>query len=88
MLFAILFIHLDANDLQPRNILFVNALIGIIGLFLYRRRISIKLCKEKIHELYLSRLQDHMYFSAGEFENFINLSFVRIFGFACCVYSN
>ncbi|CAF1186474.1 unnamed protein product [Adineta ricciae] len=51
VLFAILFIHLDANDLQPTNILFINALIGIIGLFLYRRRISMKLLQENLKTL-------------------------------------
>jgi hypothetical protein len=46
ILFTILFIHLDNDDLHPQNVLIVNALIGIIGLFLYRRHISIKLCEK------------------------------------------
>ncbi len=46
ILFIILFIHLDNENLHPKNILIVNALIGIMGLFLYRRHISFKLCKQ------------------------------------------
>ncbi|UJR37231.1 hypothetical protein I4U23_029940 [Adineta vaga] len=51
VLFTILFVHLNSNDLQPTNILIVNALIGIIGLFLYRRHISIKLLQENFKTL-------------------------------------
>jgi hypothetical protein len=47
ILFTILFIHLDNGNLHPKNILIVNALIGIVGLFLYRRHISIELCKKR-----------------------------------------
>ena len=47
ILFVLLFIHLDNETIHPRNIMIINALIGIIGLFLYRRHISIKLCKKK-----------------------------------------
>jgi hypothetical protein len=46
ILFIILFVHLDNENLDPKNLLIVNALIGIIGLFLYRRHISLKLCKQ------------------------------------------
>ena len=48
ILFTILFIHLDNDNLHPKNVLIVNALIGVVGLFLYRRHISIKLCKKDL----------------------------------------
>ncbi|CAF4710179.1 unnamed protein product [Rotaria sp. Silwood1] len=51
ILFIILFIHLDNDYLHPRNILIINALIGVIGLFLYRRHINIKLLQENLKTL-------------------------------------
>ncbi|CAF2872023.1 unnamed protein product [Rotaria sp. Silwood2] len=51
ILFIILFIHLDNDNLHPRNILIINALIGIIGLFVYRRHINIKLLQENLKTL-------------------------------------
>ncbi|CAF0805570.1 unnamed protein product [Rotaria sordida] len=51
ILFIILFIHLDNDNLHPKNILIINALIGIIGLFLYRRHINIKLLQENLKTL-------------------------------------
>ncbi|CAF0882195.1 unnamed protein product [Adineta steineri] len=51
ILFTILFVHLDTNNLQPINILIINALIGLIGLFLYRQHISLKLLQENFKTL-------------------------------------
>ena len=45
ILFIVLFVHLDREDLHPTHLLLVNALLGIIGLFLYRRQLSIQLRK-------------------------------------------
>jgi hypothetical protein len=86
VLFAILFVHLDANDLQPKQVLIVNALIGVIGLFLYRRHISIKLRKQNVA---VSVSADSIVcFSAGKLQNALDLSSIWFVGLACRLHTD
>lgn len=67
---------MDNENLHPKNILIFNALIGIIGLFLYRQHISFKLCKF----ISLSLNNFLFFFSILVKENFKTLSIFLLFG--------
>ena len=78
ILFAILFVHLDHENLHPTTILLANALVGVVGLFLYRRHIGFKL-----REQFLSlSIREWLVFHPNCLvqDNFKTLSIFLLFG--------
>lgn len=90
ILFTILFVHLDQENLHPTTVLVAFALIALLGVCLYRRRIDRKLCKNPLFSDHIScqLIDSPDISSARELEKVSYLSTFRSVGLAGGFYAD